>query len=198
VDAEPTALETAQLLATKRNVESRIRTICSEAFPPELVEERFEIVILKDVIEHIPDDQALLCSLAGCQDMGGRLLLSTHNTWSLNYLVEGIYNRWWCGDKNWFGWDPTHLRFYTPRSLKPLLRRAGYVTRRWSGLYLIPYDILSRFLLGKRGIEFDALYKLELWCCHLFPLNRLGWNVVIEGVRSSVTRPKPLPTGRPA
>ena len=186
VDAEPTALETAKLLATKRGVEDQIRTICSERFPRELFAQRFEVVILKDVVEHIPDDVALLRSLARCQDTGGRLLLSTHNTWSLNFLVEGTYNRWWRGDKNWFGWDPTHLRFYTPRSLRRLFRRAGYVTRHWSGVYIIPYNIVSWFLLGRRRIELDALHKLDLWFGHLFPFNRLGWNVVVEGVRSSV------------
>ncbi len=66
VDAEPTALETAKLLATKRGVEDRIRTICSERFPRELFAQRFEVVILKDVVEHIPDDVALLRSLARC------------------------------------------------------------------------------------------------------------------------------------
>src|SRR5437016_1270513 len=90
------------------------------------------------------------------------------------------------GDKNWFGWDPTHLRFYTPRSLRWLFRRAGYVPRHWSGVYIIPYNIVSWFLLGRRRIELDALHKFDLWFGHLFPFNRLGWNVVVEGVRSSV------------
>ena len=36
-------------------------------------------------------------------------------------------------------------------------------------------------------IELDALHKFDLWFGHLFPFNRLGWNLVIEGVRSSVS-----------
>ncbi|HYT05049.1 MAG TPA: methyltransferase domain-containing protein [Gemmatimonadales bacterium] len=188
VDAEPTALETAKLLAAKLGVEDRIRTIYSEEFPRELCEQRFEVVILKDVVEHIPDDEALLRNLASCQDTGDQFLLCTHSTWSLNFLLEGTYKRWWCGEKNWLGWDPTHLRFYTPRSLRRLLHRTGYATRRWSGLYIIPYNILSWFLLGTRHIQLDALHKLDLWFGHLFPFNRLGWNVVVEGVRSSVHR----------
>jgi 2-polyprenyl-6-hydroxyphenyl methylase/3-demethylubiquinone-9 3-methyltransferase len=176
-DAEPNALATARLLAAKRGVDNRVATICSEAFPRELQARRFDVVILKDVLEHIPDDGALLRSLAGCQDAGGRLLLCTHSTWSLNFLLEGSYKRWWCGEKHWLGWDMTHLRFYTPRSLRRLLRGAGYVTRRWCGLYILPYQLLSSFRL-------DVLHKIDLWFGHLFPLNRLGWNVVIEAVRS--------------
>jgi 2-polyprenyl-6-hydroxyphenyl methylase/3-demethylubiquinone-9 3-methyltransferase len=184
LEAEPTALETAKLLAAKRGVGDRVRTICAETFPPELFGERFDVVVLKDVIEHIPDDEGLLRSFARCQAPGGRLLVSTHSRWSLNFLVEGAYKRWWCGEKNWLGWDPTHLRFYTPPSLRRLLRRAGYRTRRWWGLYIIPYNIASWFLLGRRQIRLDGLHKLDLWLGDLFPFNRLGWNMVVEAVRS--------------
>ena len=44
--------------------------------------------------------------IAACQPPGGRLLLSTQNSWSLNYLIEGAYRRWWCGERDWMGWDP--------------------------------------------------------------------------------------------
>ena len=183
VDAEPNALQTARLLAAQRGVEERVQTVCSEAFPPSLLGQRFRVIILKDVIEHIPEDEALLRGLAACQAAGDRLLLSTHSTWSLNFLLEGTYKRWWCGERNWLGWDPTHVRFYSPRSLRRRLRAAGYATRRWAGLYIIPYNILSWFLLGRRHVKLDALHRVDLWFGGLFPLNRLGWNVVIEAVR---------------
>ncbi|MGH7607962.1 MAG: class I SAM-dependent methyltransferase [Gemmatimonadales bacterium] len=176
IDAEPNALETAKLLATKRGVADRLQTICAETFPTELSHQLFDVVILKDVIEHISDDAALLRSLACCQEVGGRLLLCTHSTWSLNFLLEGTYRRWWRGEKNWLGWDPTHLRFYTPRTLRQLLARTGYRPRRWNGVYIIPYKILS-------GLRLDVLHNLDLWCGGVFPFNRLGWNVVVEGVR---------------
>ena len=182
-DAESNALGTAKLLAAERGVADRVETVCSEEFPRELTERRFEVVILKDVVEHIRDDAVLLRQLASCQAAGDRLLLCTHNTWSLNYVLEGGYKRWWCGEKGWLGWDVTHLRFYTPRSLRRLLRAAGYATRRWCGLYIIPYNLLSR------KVKLDVLHKVDLWFGHLFPLNRLGWNVLVEAVRSPVRRP---------
>ena len=140
-------------------------------------------MILKDVVEHIRDDAVLLRQLASCQAAGDRLLLCTHNTWSLNYVLEGGYKRWWCGEKRWLGWDVTHLRFYTPRSLRRLLRAAGYTARRWCGLYIIPYNLLAW------KVKLDVLHKVDLWFGHLFPLNRLGWNVLVEAVRSPVRRP---------
>jgi len=180
VDAEPNALETARLLGAKHGVADRIHTICDQAFPPGVIGERFEVILLKDVIEHIADDEGLLRSFARCQPQGGQLLVSTHSRWSLNYLVEGSYKRWWCGEKDWLGWDPTHLRFYTPRSLSRLLRRAGYRARRWWGLYIIPYKIGSWVTLGRRKIQLDGLHQVDLWLGDLFPFNRLGWNVVVE------------------
>jgi 2-polyprenyl-6-hydroxyphenyl methylase / 3-demethylubiquinone-9 3-methyltransferase len=183
VDAESTALETARLLASRRGVADRIRTICSETFPAELARERFDLVILKDVVEHIPDDKELLRKLASVQEPGGRLLLSTHSRWSLTFLLEAGYRRWWQGDKNWFGWDPTHLRFYSPPALRRLLSEAGYEARNWSAVYLVPYDILSWLLLGRRRIEIEALHRVDLWWGNHFPFNRLGWNLIVEGLR---------------
>lgn len=185
VDAEASALETARLLARKRGVPDRVDTICAESFPTELTARRFDVVIVKDVIEHIPDDQALLHELARCQGPGGRLLLSTQNSWSLNYLLEGSYRRWWCGEHDWCGWDPTHLRFYTPRSLKRLLDRAGYVPKRWRGVFVIPYNILSWLFLLKREIVLTGLRKFDLMFGGTFPFSRCGWNVVVLAERAA-------------
>ena len=77
-------------------------------------------------------EMALLRSLARCQDTGGRLLLSTHNTWSLNFLVEGTYNRWWRGDKNWFGWDPSTSTFQPLPTSRNGERKLTNLTARWS------------------------------------------------------------------
>jgi 2-polyprenyl-6-hydroxyphenyl methylase/3-demethylubiquinone-9 3-methyltransferase len=183
VDAEPNALATARLLAGRRGVRERLETICAEQFPTELHRRRFDVIILKDVIEHIADDHELLVHLARCQEPGGRLLLSTQNRWSFNYFLEGTYQRWWHGNTRWCGWDPTHLRFYTPVTLKRHLNRAGYRPRQWHGLYVVPYNILSWLTLLKRDIVLESLHKFDLWFGSVFPFNRCGWNVVLAAER---------------
>jgi hypothetical protein len=55
-------------------------------------------------------------------------------------------------------------------------------------LYIIPYSILSWLLSGRSEIELDNLHQRDLWLGHVFPFNRLGWNVVVEGVRSLLDR----------
>lgn len=188
VDREPGALELARELARSVGVEDRITRIHSPAFPSELRQRRFPAILAKDIIEHIPEDEALLHEFAAVQRPGDRLLISTQSSWSLNYLLEGTYRRWWCGERDWCGWDPTHVRFYTPRSLGRRLIRAGYRPRRWHGVFIVPYNLLSWLVLLKRDLTISGLHKLDLWLGGGFPFNRLGWNVLVLAERAAQVR----------
>ena len=183
VDAEGGALRAAQFYARREGVAQKVRTIQSESFPNLLQQERFDMILAKDIIEHIRDDQQFLCDLASRQNQGGALLLSTQNSRSLNYLLEGTYQKYWRGNSSWCGWDQTHLRFYTPASLRQKLERAGYRAERWASLYLIPYNILSWLFLLKLNIEIPALHYCDLSIGRIFPFNRLGWNVIVRAKR---------------
>jgi 2-polyprenyl-6-hydroxyphenyl methylase / 3-demethylubiquinone-9 3-methyltransferase len=183
VDAEANALRAACFYARREGVEGKLRAIHSDSFPFVLKKERFDIVIAKDIIEHIQDDEGFLSDLAECQAKGGTLMLSTQNSRSLNYLLEGSYQTYWCNNTNWCGWDQTHLRFYTPASLGKKLKKAKYRVDRWASVYLIPYNILSWLFLLKVDIELPVLHFCDLTLGTVFPFNRLGWNVVVRAVR---------------
>lgn len=183
VDAEANGLQTARLYAKRANVEERVRTIQSERVPEEVKTGQFDLVIAKDIVEHIPDDQAFLADLRDCQKVGGQLVLSTQNSFSLNYLIEGSYNKYREGNKNWLGWDQTHLRFYTPGSLRAKLTRAGYATDRWASVYIVPYNIVKWLTLLKLDVEIPALRYVDLTLGRVFPLNRTGWNIIVAAHR---------------
>jgi 2-polyprenyl-6-hydroxyphenyl methylase/3-demethylubiquinone-9 3-methyltransferase len=183
VDAERNALQTAEFYAQREGVEDRITLVHSEGFPQFLKKERFDIVLAKDIIEHIPEDEAFVSDLAACQDPGGVLILSTHNSRSLNYAIEGSYQRFWLGNKGWCGWDPTHVRFYNAPALRRILRGAGYRPNRWASAFLVPYNLPSWFFLLRRSIELPSLSRLDLTLGRVFPFNRLGWNVIVRAVR---------------
>jgi 2-polyprenyl-6-hydroxyphenyl methylase/3-demethylubiquinone-9 3-methyltransferase len=151
--------------------------------PPSLRGKAFEIVVAKDIVEHIQEDERLLKDLADCQDQGGTLLLSTQNSRSLQHLLEGAYERYWLKHENWLGWDVTHVRFYNPGSLSRKLESAGYRVNRWAGVYIIPYDILSWISLWRLPIEVHALRWLDLTVGKIFPFNRLGWNVILRATK---------------
>jgi 2-polyprenyl-6-hydroxyphenyl methylase/3-demethylubiquinone-9 3-methyltransferase len=184
VDAEANALRTAEFYAAREGVAERVRVICSETLPPSLKDEQFDIVFAKDIVEHVEEDEQLLRDLGKCQRPGGLLILSTQNSRSLTYLIEGSYQRYWRGNPRWLGWDKTHVRFYTPGSLRRKLRQAGYRPSRWAGVYVVPYNLLSWLTLLKFQIEWPALHHIDLTLGRWFPLNRFGWNVVVAAVRN--------------
>lgn len=184
VDAEAAVLATAAHYARLSGVADRCRFVESGGFLRQAPAETFDIVIAKDVIEHVPDDHGLLAELARRQRPGGRLLVSTQSALSLTFLVEGFFFRVWRGERGWCGWDPTHLRFYTPRSLGRVLRAAGYRPRRRHGFYIVPYRILTYALLFRRWIELPALRYVDLWLGGRFPFNLFGWDVAVLAERT--------------
>ncbi len=184
VDAEPTALATAALHADREGVAGRCRFVQGERLPDACRTSRFDVILAKDVLEHVPDDDGLLAGFAACQDAGTLLLVSTQSALSLTFLVEGAYHRLWRGERGWCGWDPTHLRFYTPRSLHRKLRRAGYVPRRRHGFYIVPYRIPTYLLLFRRWVEIPALRHVDLRLGGVFPFNLFGWDVAVLAERA--------------
>ncbi|MDD5170773.1 MAG: class I SAM-dependent methyltransferase [Syntrophales bacterium] len=180
VDAEGTILETARYFTEKEGVPNRCELILSEHFPAFDPEMKFDVILMKDVIEHVEDDEGLLKSAAGALAPGGVLIISTQNALSLNYLAEGIYHRVLQGDKGWFGWDETHLRFYTVFSLQEKLRKAGLSPLAWRANYLIPHKFPRRSSSGKKFYRFEALSEIDRFLGRYAPWNRLGWNIIAK------------------
>jgi 2-polyprenyl-6-hydroxyphenyl methylase/3-demethylubiquinone-9 3-methyltransferase len=180
VDAEEGALRTAKLYAEKEGITGNVSLICSGGISEELRAKKFDIIVAKDVIEHIENDEEFLRNLSQTQTPGGMLLVSTQNSFSINYLVEGLYQKVWCGNSRWCGWDQTHLRFYTPRSLKNKLLGAGYQPEAWASVFIVPYNILSWCVLLKRQIQLPQLQYIDLMLGDLPPFNRVGWNIIVK------------------
>lgn len=180
VDAEESALETARYYARLEGVESLCTFMVHEEFPTFRNGERFDIILMKDVIEHVLDDAALFDKAAFAVVPGGQLVVSTQNALSVNYLIQGTYHRWWLGNKNWYGWDETHVRFYTSMSLKRKLKRAGFACTDWRSVYLIPYKLPAPPGSGKKFFRVDVLSGIDRILGGTFPYNRLGWNIIVK------------------
>lgn len=78
----------------------------------------FDCVVMGDVIEHLPDPGAGLDRVAGLLRPGGLLYLALPDAGSRIARVLGA--RWWSV-------LPTHVQYFTRRSLARLLDRHGYV-----------------------------------------------------------------------
>lgn len=180
VDAESSVLETARLFAAKEDVSQACRFMCSQEFPRFSSTTQFDVILLKDVIEHVEHDHHLLSAARRFVAPGGRIVLSTQNSLSLNCLIEGTYQRVIRGNEDWCGWDPTHLRFYTTFSLERKLKQAGFTPIAWRSVYLIPYKLPAPRWSAKQFLRIDPLSYVDRALGGVFPFNRLGWNILVR------------------
>jgi SAM-dependent methyltransferase len=109
VDPNPWAVDEAR----RRGLDVRLGSI--EAVP---AERRFDAVVMLDVLEHVPAPDPFLAAVAARLRPDGRLLVMTPNIRSLLARVSG---RRWVSLK-----VPEHVRYYSPRSIRRLLARAGF------------------------------------------------------------------------
>jgi ubiquinone/menaquinone biosynthesis C-methylase UbiE len=110
-------------------------------------EQRFDIVTLLDVIEHVDDDVAALRAAAGVLKPGGRVIVTVP---AFQFL--------------WSGHDDVnhHKRRYTRRGLEKAMRQGGldqlYLT--YFNCYLFPMAVGER--LAKRALGLDKGADLAL------------------------------------
>jgi 2-polyprenyl-6-hydroxyphenyl methylase/3-demethylubiquinone-9 3-methyltransferase len=181
VDAEEGAINTAGFYAEKEGLKDKC-TLISGEYMPELKEKYFDIILIKDVIEHVRDDETLLHRGAELLKPDGFMVLSTQNSFSLNYLIEGTWEKFIKGKKDWCGWDETHLRFYNPKSLKKKLKTAGLKPVAWRSAYIIPHKFPS-FFKGKKFIRIDALSIIDKIFGKIYPFNLTGWNITVKAMK---------------
>lgn len=80
--------------------------------------ESFDLIVLNQVIEHVPDPMALLRVVKVRLNAGGRVVLSFPNTASLQAARSGV-----C----WINWHvPYHQHHFNRESFSRLAARAGY------------------------------------------------------------------------
>ncbi|WP_051327955.1 class I SAM-dependent methyltransferase [Desulfatirhabdium butyrativorans] len=185
IDAEETVLAAARLLASREGVGEKCEFLVSQVFPAFSSSGAFHTILIKDVLEHVPDDAAMIRSASRALTPDGALVLSTQNAFSLNYLIEGSYHRLLRGNRNWYGWDRTHLRFYTPRSLQQLLRQAGLKPVAWRSAYIVPHKIPAPASSRKAFYRLEFLSNVDHILGSFFPWNRLGWNILVKAVKEA-------------
>lgn len=183
IDIEETVLSTARYFTEKQGIADACTFLVRDRFPSISPAARFDAILLKDVLEHVEEDQSLLNAAAKALSPDGIVVISTQNALSLNYLIEGTYQRILRGAKDWYGWDPTHVRFYTPQKLMRKLQLAGLKCIAWRSIYLIPHKIPVPLSSGRQFYRLESLTRLDRLLGRFFPWNRLGWNIIVKAVK---------------
>lgn len=93
----------------------------------------FNVIIIKHIVEHLPDPQKAIREICRVMEKGGTLILATPN---LDSLLKP-----WKG-KKWIGYqDPTHISLKRPAEWLALLQGAGFdLIKVFSdGFWDVPY-----------------------------------------------------------
>jgi len=176
LDVKPSKVKAAKFYLKEKNIANDACFFASDVTSLNL-KIKFDLIFAKDVIEHVKDDMSFLRKMLELLEDKGVLILTTQNSFSLNFLIEGFYNRM-RGNKDWCGWDPAHLRFYTFESLRRKAEAASLKVQKYYGSYHLPYRFITNIIIHK-VYEHHAFHSLDKYYDR-FPINIFGWSLICE------------------
>ncbi len=93
----------------------------------------FDVVVCNDVIEHVPDPESFLVSLKSKMVPNGVLIGSVPNVRFWGNLINLLFKRDWKYEDSGV-LDRTHMRFFTNKSFRRLIRDTGYELEKMVGI----------------------------------------------------------------
>jgi len=131
--------------------ETSLQTASAQELP--FADNSFNVVIIKHIVEHLPDPQKAIQEIGRVTEKGGTLILATPN---LDSLLKP-----WKGDQ-WIGYqDPTHISLKRPSEWVSLLEEAGleladiFADGFWDAPYIrfVPKQIQKLFFGSLGGMQ---------------------------------------------
>lgn len=120
VEIDPIAAEQA------RQIAERVHVLDLDVTPLSTIEsDRFDVILLGDVLEHLRDPLATLRDLTTLLQPEGRLVVSVPHVGHIDVRLMLLQGRWVYQQDGLL--DRTHLRWFTRESLRELLANAGFV-----------------------------------------------------------------------
>jgi len=110
---------------------SHLHTASAQELP--FADRSFNVVIIKHIVEHLPQPEKALTEIGRVTEKGGTLILATPN---LDSLLKP-----WKGE-NWIGYqDPTHVSLKRPAEWLSLIQAAGFGLMKVfsDGFWDVPY-----------------------------------------------------------
>jgi len=142
----------------------------------------FDYIILKEVLEHVPNQKLVLMKCHEWLKPGGKLIITIPNT-------DGIWKKIF--EKNWYGYDiPRHLYNYNKKNFSFFIKKFGFKIEKIR-TYDMPYMLdgsLKFYFEDKTGKKdknfiFSNLMKIIIAPVSLI-VTILGMGSIIEAVCS--------------
>ena len=137
----------------------------------------FNVVIIKHIVEHLPDPEKAINEIGRVTEKGGTLILATPNLASLLKPWKG---------KKWIGYqDPTHISLKTPTQWFSYIKNAGFTIKRAfaDGFWDVPYVPLIPKQIQK--LAFGSLGGFQAITGFVFLPVRWGESIMVIAKKNS-------------
>jgi 2-polyprenyl-3-methyl-5-hydroxy-6-metoxy-1,4-benzoquinol methylase len=165
IDINRWAVERSKEIVLK----SRLQTASAQELP--FADRSFNVVIIKHIVEHLPDPQKAIGEIGRVTEPGGILILATPN---LDSLLRS-----WKGD-SWIAYqDPTHISLKRPSEWLSFIEGAGFELIKVfaDGFWDVPYVPLVPRPLQK--LFFGSLGGIQAITGLIFLPVRWGESVIV-------------------
>ncbi|MDA8330581.1 MAG: class I SAM-dependent methyltransferase [Candidatus Dormibacteraeota bacterium] len=133
VERDPAAASAA----AAKGLDTRVLDLDTSSLAQALQGERFDRIILADVLEHLLHPAAVLRAAVGLLGPRGQVLVSIPNISHVDVILALLHDRWEYRDSGLL--DRTHLRFFTEAGFRELAASAGVRVRSLHRLTLPPF-----------------------------------------------------------
>ncbi|MHB1864854.1 MAG: class I SAM-dependent methyltransferase [Candidatus Saccharimonadales bacterium] len=114
-------------------------------WPKEVYEQKYDVIFLGDVIEHLKDPKKFLIKLHDLINKDGRVYISTPNVAHISTRLELLGGNFEYEDLGIL--DSTHLKYFTLNSLTNLIHEAGFeIIRMDSSENDYPREVIQKIL----------------------------------------------------
>jgi 2-polyprenyl-3-methyl-5-hydroxy-6-metoxy-1,4-benzoquinol methylase len=103
--------------------------------------DRFDLVLLQDVLEHLRRPESMLADCKALLKQGGEVVISVPNVANVTVRIGLLFGRFEYKPRGIL--DRTHLRFFTRRSARRFLQESGFEIVR-EKVTIIPFEVVFR------------------------------------------------------